>query len=296
MLGVEKILVDIDSQENAVYLLEKARDLALKANAKVEVIRVIYEGFADLDLHSAEEKHQLKTFVMQAEEDWLEEVVNPIRQSVKTVESATIWNKDSWQGIVDAAHESDADLIVKAANVEQGLGTVVHTPEDWNLLRHSDIPVMLVKPSAWVENPIVVAAVDGLAEEQAALNKKILLEAAHLTQILGGELYIIASYPFSEPWMGPVALAVDFDRVKKDVEQFIRDNINRWLDETGVTCKFLSIEEGKPAHVISHYLESCSAEMLVMGTVARSGVKGIVLGNTSETILHRSTCDVVVLK
>lgn len=296
MLGVDRILVGLERQEDAVYLLEKAVELAQKADADLEIIRVIYEGFADLHIHSPEEKQALKTYVMQAEEDWLEEQVGSVRHKVRSLETATLWHKDSWQGVIDAARDGGADLIIKAANVAHGVGTVIHTPEDWNLLRHADIPVMLVKPAAWVKEPVIVAAVDGLAEEQASLNQKILSEADHLTRILGGELHVLASYPFSDPWMGPVTLAVDFDQVKKDVEQYIKDNVTQWLASCGVSCQFIRIEEGKPAQVISQYIEASEAEMLIMGTVARSGVKGVVLGNTSETILHRTHCDVVVLK
>ncbi|MDH5737883.1 MAG: universal stress protein, partial [Gammaproteobacteria bacterium] len=151
-------------------------------------------------------------------------------------------------------------------------------------------------PSAWVKEPVVIAAVDGLSEEQSKLNKKILQEAAHLSDILDGELYVVSAYPFSEPWMGPATLAVDFEKVKRDVEDYIRGNITRWMEELGIQCKFLCVEEGRPAHVIAQLAESSHAELLVLGTVARSGVKGIVLGNTSETIIHRTFCDVVVLK
>lgn len=296
MLGVERILVAVDRQADAVFVLEKAKELAIKAQAGLEIIRVVHEGFVDLAMHSTDEKHELKTFIMQSEETYLEELVDPIRGCVSPIETATIWNKDGWQGIIDAALEGGADLILQAAHVDHGLGMVVHTPEDWNLLRHSHVPVMLVKPSAWVKEPVVIAAVDGLSEDQADLNRKVLSEADHLARILGGELYVSAAYPFSEPWMGPVTLAVDFSQVKKDVEGYIKDNISKWLEESGVKCKFVCIEEGKPSMVITNLIKSTHAEMLVMGTVARSGVKGIVLGNTSETIIHRTDCDVVVLK
>ena len=42
--------------------------------------------------------------------------------------------------------------------------------------------------------------------------------------------------------------------------------------------------------------DETQAEILVMGTVGRSGVKSFVIGNTSETILQHTRCDVVVLR
>ena len=233
---------------------------------------------------------------MQAEESFLEELVEPVIGSVKSIETATIWHKDHWHGVIDAAKDCEADLIIKAANVEEGFGAIVHTPQDWNLLRHSEIPVMLVKPTAWVADPVILAAVDPLNESQEVLNKKVLEEADHLTKILGGELHVVTAYPFAEPWMGPVTVALDFEKVKQEVEDAIKLKIKSLTEGTDVDIKYVIIEEGKPAMVIKQLIESTNAEMLVLGTVARSGVKGFVLGNTAETIIHYTNCDAVVLK
>lgn len=47
---------------------------------------------------------------------------------------------------------------------------------------------------------------------------------------------------------------------------------------------------------IEQMMDNTAAEILVMGTVAREGLRGVVMGNTSETILHNTNCDVVVLR
>ena len=296
MLGVDRILVAVEDREDAVLVLEKAKQLAQAADAALEVVRVIYEGFVDLDVHEVEHSQELKTFIMQAEETFLEELVEPIIGSVKSIETATIWHRDHWHGMIDAAVDCQADLIIKAANVEEGFGAIVHTPQDWNLLRHSPIPVMLVKPSAWVAEPVVLAAIDPLNEAQEELNKRVLAEADHLTKILGGELHVVTAYPFAEPWMGPVTVALDFEKVKREVEDAIKLKVDDLTRGTDIEVRYVVIEEGKPSMVIKQLIETTNAEMLVLGTVARSGVKGFVLGNTAETIIHYTNCDAVVLK
>ena len=42
--------------------------------------------------------------------------------------------------------------------------------------------------------------------------------------------------------------------------------------------------------------EDTQAEILVIGTLGRTGVKSLVIGNTSETIVQYSHCDVVVVR
>ena len=55
-------------------------------------------------------------------------------------------------------------------------------------------------------------------------------------------------------------------------------------------------EEGRPAMRLRSLADETQAEILVMGTVGRTGVKSFVIGNTSETILQYTQCDVVVLR
>ncbi|HIG41702.1 MAG: universal stress protein [bacterium] len=296
MLGVDRILVAIDHTEGAIVVLEKALALATASNAALEVVHVIYEGIVDIPVKQVENNQELKTFLMQSAETWLEDQLDPIRNKVKSLESATIWNKDKWHGILAAAEESRADLIIKGADRADEFGVKIRTPQDWNLLRHSEIPVMLVKDVAWVSSPTIIAAVDALNEDQFALSKRVLVEAAHLASILEGELTIVVAYPLVEAWAEPTAIMLDFEKLQAEIEQEIKISMNRLVKESNVDYKYLQISEGGPAMRIRDSIEDSQAELLVMGTVGRSGVKSFVIGNTSETILTHTHCDVVVLR
>ena len=39
-----------------------------------------------------------------------------------------------------------------------------------------------------------------------------------------------------------------------------------------------------------------AADVIVMGTVARTGVPGFIMGNTAETILNQIDCSVLAIK
>ena len=52
-----------------------------------------------------------------------------------------------------------------------------------------------------------------------------------------------------------------------------------------------------PAHkVIPRHVKRTEASMLVMGSVARMGILGLLVGNTAEQILEQVDCSVLVLK
>ena len=314
MLGVDRVLVALEQNAGAVYVLEKAITLAAAADASLEVIHVVYESLADLPVQAVEKNQMLKTFILQAAESWLEDQLDSARHTLQSkttaqpaaaadpqkglraIESATIWNKDEWQGIIHAAELGQADLIIKAADHPHQTGLAMHTPSDFNLLRHATVPVMLVKPRAWVKNPIIMAAVDALNEEQFELGKLVLQEADSLTSILNGELAVVSTYPLLQPWAGTESIGIDFEQLEHDIEKVARKNLNQLTSAANVSYNYLYIEEGRPAMRLRKLAEDTQPEILVMGTVGRTGVKSLVIGNTSETIVQYSHCDVVVVR
>lgn len=296
MLSVNKILVAVEQDETASIVLNKAITLARAADAEIHVVRVIYDPNVDSSVHKPEDRQQLKTFLLEAEETWLEDFIEGVGSDVKLIESATIWHKDEYQGIIDAAADCGADMIMKAAHQPQGIDAVVHTPQDWNLLRHSTTPVMMVNPRAWREQPVILAAIDALHENQEPLNRSILTEASQLTTILEGNLDIVVSHPYVQPWIGPNTVPIDFEKVKEEVEAEIRSTVQGLVDSENVKYRYLSIVEGTAAGSVGQQVDKSDAEILVMGTVAREGVRGLVLGNTSEAILYHVQCDVAVLR
>jgi nucleotide-binding universal stress UspA family protein len=58
----------------------------------------------------------------------------------------------------------------------------------------------------------------------------------------------------------------------------------------------LRILDGEPGVEIPREVARLSIELLVLGTVGRSGLAGMLIGNTAEEILRRVDCSVLALK
>lgn len=54
--------------------------------------------------------------------------------------------------------------------------------------------------------------------------------------------------------------------------------------------------EGEPERAISHFVDSNGVDLVVMGTAARSGIAGLVMGNTAERVLQRLRGSVLAVK
>jgi universal stress protein E len=296
MESIDDILVVLgDDRGEAAVVLAKAGALAAATGARLHAVRVVYEGIADLNAAVIDASSDLKTFILQSEETLTEELVEPARQQGAAIDAVTLWNPRSWEGILHAAQQVEADLIIKAAAEAGGLGGLIRTPDDWNLLRAAPVPVMLVKSRGWVENPLVLCALDAFDEGHDVLNRALLRSSGSLAGAMQGELHLVVAYPMFERWVGELGSLRDYDQLRREVEQEIRDRVVRLAKEAGVDYKRLYADEGRAEFVISTLAESLNAEMVVVGTHARQGLKGVLLGNTAERLVHHIGTDVLTI-
>ena len=296
MDSLKRVLVAVTREVDCSLVLEKAQILAAAAGAVTQVIRVVYDDVVESGIPTEEDRQRLKSYIMESEEAFLEELVAGFADGFGEITTATIWNKREWEGVTDAARDLEADLIIKVANLETRIQEVIHTPDDWNLLRHAACPVMLVKPQRWESEPAIVAAVDILNEDHEAMNLTILEKASSLAKVLGGALHVVNAYPLFEPFVGELGVGYNYEQIKEDIEAELQEKILAVTGSAGIGCAGIHVREGKPSMVIRDVVDESSADIVVMGTVGRSGVAGLVIGNTSESVLHVVNTDVVTLR
>lgn len=285
-----------DERESATYVLEKAVALAEATGARLHVVRVIYEGIAELGAAAIDSAADLKRLILESEETITEEMVEGTRERLPALETATLWNERRWEGVLHAAELAGAQLIIKGATRHHRFDEVVRTPDDWNLLRSARVPVMLVKPQAWVANPVLVCALDVFDDSHASLNQALLKEAGFLAAALGGELHVVVAYPLFERWVGDFGGLRDYDALKREIETEVVHRVRNAAEAVGVDYRQLYVDEGHPAQVIGALAEDLNAELVVVGTHARQGLRGVLLGNTSERLVHHLATDVVTVQ
>lgn len=75
----------------------------------------------------------------------------------------------------------------------------------------------------------------------------------------------------------------------------VREMLARQRDDlaaTGLECSVLT-DEGNPGEVLVRLAEECGADLLVIGN---KGMKRRVLGSVPNTVTHKATCAVLVVK
>ena len=203
------------------------------------------------------------------------------------------------------------DLVAKAADETLWLDRILGS-NDMNLLRKCPCPVWLMRGDEKQDYKNIIAAVDFNAEQSQhhdqQLNTLITDLASSLALSDFATLHVANAYDVPEA--GFISLWVeqpdDVERELYETECDIRQSkMNHLLSDMKhrlgeQNYQYLAprkhLRKGEPAQELAKLAEELEADLVVMGTVSRTGIAGVLIGNTAEAMLSQLTCSVLVVK
>lgn len=195
------------------------------------------------------------------------------------------------------------DLLIKAAEAPEGMKGFKAL--DMELLRKCPCALFLYRPLKHTLQDIRIAvAIDPKDEEPAAQDlSHRLLDLSHSLNILyQGKLSILSCWEFAlENYLrDSVWLKISKEELDKMVaeEKHTHGLLLRELMKHSQISGEYQIEhlKGQPEEVIPSIITHKKIDILVMGTVARTGISGFIIGNTAENILQKIDCSLLALK
>ncbi|MGE8068819.1 universal stress protein [Pseudomonas sp. NPDC089569] len=210
-----------------------------------------------------------------------------------SVTTEQAWNQSLHETIVDVQQAEGCGLVVKQHFPDSALKKALLTPADWKLLRHCPCPVLLVKTSGSWKDKVILAAVDvGNADsEHRHLHNTIIDHGYDIASLARGNLHVISAHP------SPMLSSPDPTyQLKETIEARYREQCKAFQAEFDIDDEHLHIEEGPADVLIPFMVHKLQAAVTVIGTVARSGLSGTLIGNTAEVVLDAVESDVLVLK
>ncbi len=201
------------------------------------------------------------------------------------------------------------DLVIKAAEAWAGAPHSLFTSTDQHLLRKCPAPVWLHMPETPRPARAVLAAVDvdldaaSQPETLGALNLHVVETAAKTAHLSGATLHLL--HAWSAPGEGMMWMWSNAPDPKSEVEAYLqsvfdqsRASIDRLAKALAAPPRYLQIHSvrGEARDVIPRKVSELGIDILVMGSIARTGIPGFIIGNTAEDVLNRVECSVVIVK
>jgi len=301
MNNYSNILVFIDIDKASQPALERAVSIAQsETGAKITLFLCCYDlTFEMTTLSSADERQAMQRIVIKENEEWLNTIAAPYKEQGLDLRCEVHWHHRPFQAAIIEVLKNNHDLVVKSTHQHSKLSAILFTPTDWNLLRKCPAPVLLVKHHSWPVNGNILCAIDCKSiqdDDHHQLNKQILKEAAAMAEIVSANIHIVNAYP--SPPMNIMLELPEFDPINYEdgLKKFHQKTLNDYAQRLELPKKQVHLAQGLPEDVISQVAEEIDAQLVILGTVGRSGLSATLLGHTAEQVIDNLDCDLLALK
>jgi universal stress protein E len=304
MKRFKSILFVYDGEKESGIALKRAINLTQENEATLTVVEVIEEFPSGVKM--AVQSSRIVDFQKTVEDDSrrdLRNVIEPIEKMGIQVKSKVLWGK-SFIEIIKEVLRNNHDLVMISPLKKPRLKEMLFGSRTMHLLRKCPCPVWVIVSNQPKKYARILAAVDAapLNDEKASLNLQIMELATSLAHMEKSEMHIVHCWEpfFDKPIRGGRSLLKE-DEAKKLVNE-TRNTNKRWVNE--LVGKFdlkdlthkVHILEGEAEELIPKMASKRQVDLVVMGTVCRTGLPGFFIGSTAEKILHKLECSVLAIK
>lgn len=195
--------------------------------------------------------------------------------------------------IAATAEKLDAQLLVMGVHNRRGLqrllGSTTHAT-----LNTTHCNVLAIHPESGdqaYEN--VLIAVDTGAPMTTVLD-----DAAKFTNAAKVKILSVIP-PLTRAFAGPdagAALSWSFAELTEEIKQQTQTKVDAAAQASGFNAQSVELHIGDPKSEILAAAKTFEADLIVMGSNNRSAINRLLIGSTSQGVLNRTPCDVLICR
>ena len=290
MREIRRILVAVkDPGARSLPAVAKATQLARSLGAQLELFHAIDSPhYVDMLGMTADRTRQMECDETGEYLQRLERLAARARLHTARVSVAVELDYPAYEAIVRRALKTGADLIIAECHAGARVAPGLLRLADWELLRLSAVPVLLVKRTRPYHHPTVVMALDPshAFAKPAKLDAEIVRVGSAVSAGLRGKLHAVHAF----------ATAPTGSRVQTAAAAGARSGLDQALRTTGIAPGCRHLVPGDPTLAVRDTARRLAADIVVVGAVSRSGLKRAFIGNTAERLLDCLPCDLLIVK
>lgn len=306
MHGLHSILVGVnlhhgdriasDTQEpDAHAALRQAEELARTTGAKLTLCAVLEISEQAFHLLEIDRAHAAKTVEDEARQA-LERIAAKLSAVAPSVATVIRFGEACEQLILEA-QSGKHDLVLVGTHARSSAARVLFGSTSRKLARLCPVPVWIAQPGEIRDVREIAVATDfsdtAFAATQAAVS---------VAQSLQAKLFVVHAleFPF-ESYMRTAGVSdEEIQTARRKLTDEARERLQQDLMRTDARALphgfKMEVVEGHPDHAIPDFVARNEVDLLVMGSVGRSGLSGLLLGNTAERILSHLHASLLVIK
>ena len=299
MKKYQNILTVIDPTVEDQKALKRSIELANHTNANITAFLTIFDfSYEMTTMLSSDERETMRNSVIDDRLQWLKNLISTLNTTHLNISTKVVWHNRPFEAVIEEVLEHNHDIVIKGTHEHDKLKSVIFTPTDWHILRKCPCPVLLVKDHLWPEQGNIVAAINVGSDEpeHISLNEKITRQATDLAKTIKANVHLVNSYPGT-----PVNIAIEIPEFNaadynNSMQKHHQEAMILHCDKYAIPKENTHVLEGLPEDVIQALANKLDAELVILGTIGRTGLSAALIGNTAEHVIDRLNCDVLALK
>lgn len=281
--------------------LQRAALLAKENHARLTIVHAIKE-FANSwhHLYVDDKPVDVKKLVMVDQQERLDKIASSVH-SLGVHPKTRLLEGEPFVEIIRDVIDNDRDLVVMTMDSKPGWREFFFGNTVSAMIRDCPCPVLTLKPTERGGFKKILVAVDPVlvGDSHDTLNRVILELASSLAELENAELHVVHAWRLvGESMMrGRFAIpAADVDRAVHQEFEKRRDLVDKLLKKHSIASEHVHLPKGDAVHAITELVKDLDFDLLVMGTVCRTGIPGFIIGNTAEQILNEVSCSTLTVK
>jgi nucleotide-binding universal stress UspA family protein len=288
----EPVVVGVDGSEPALHAVRWAADVARRRHVPVRLVHAqeIPVGYAPgfVDWHALHE-----ALAAQGQE-WLATARRVVAETAPEVAVDVIGVKAG--AVPTLAKESaDASLLVLGTRGLGGFTGLVVGSTAVELAMRAHCPVIVVRGTgADVPPPAagpVVVGVDGTPTSESAIAFAFAEASARRTGLVAVHTWTDLAL---ETALAGGAAALDFAPLEQQAGEVLGERLAGWQEKYPDVPVTRHVSRERASRALLRHAES--AQLVVVGSRGRGGFRGLLLGSTSQHLLHHAPCPVAVVR
>lgn len=267
----ERILLATDGSEYSSGAIRVAVDLARRNHA-----RLIIAGVA---VYNPEYASSVPGLEQAALDQAQRSVAGAVEAAAGVAHEVAITEaEEPWRGIVEAAEEYRADVIVMGRRGKRGLARGMVGDATARVIGHAPCSVLVAPRGARAYEHGFLVATDGSRHGDATA-----WSAGHLARGAGLPLAVVSAVLPSHNEQRRHEAVAAVERVKLGLAE-------QAIQVTGV------VAEGRPEQVILDQARHAGADLIVVGTHGRTGLDRLLMGSIAERVIGFADVPVLAVK
>ncbi|WP_440615550.1 universal stress protein [Cysteiniphilum sp. 6C5] len=206
--------------------------------------------------------------------------------------------------ITTYCHANKIDLAILAADNAKGMKRFFFGSLSMSLMRKAPCPIWVTRPIQGNHYKRILICVDPCAEDvnKKTLNTKLIEIGTSFARYEMAECHMVCAWNLPEestlksPFIRTPEHVINQLKMNKKVEVAkAYQTLQQEFADRLTNCQTHLIY-GEPVKAISEFTVEHKIDLVIMGTLARSGPHGFVMGNTAEAIINQLECSIMAIK